>query len=142
MFTEREIEGRGTGFIYQWRDSGKRSRNTDIFTAKNVQTMCKIEHALLAHEGKSEGDFTDFCSLVYTNTTDANEKSVTCKGNTLTAAGTIYTTLTGKAYSKDCVKLEDEEVKTAALCRFYFHFIEDKTKMQEAAKVILETVCV
>ena len=40
-----------------------------------MQTMCKIEHALLAHEGKSAGpvgyegtsaDFTDFCTLVYT----------------------------------------------------------------------------
>ena len=105
---------------------------------------------MLAHEGKSAGpvgyegtsaDFTDFCTLVYT-TANATEKSTKCKGQSLTPAGAIYTALTGKAYSKDCVELEDKEVQTAALCRFYFHYIGDQDKMKEAAKVILEPVCV
>ena len=149
MFAEREADsvGRSTSFIYQWKDADKRSRNADIFTAKNVQTMCKIEHTLLAHKGKSAGpvgyegrsaDFTDFCTLVYT-TANATEESTKCKGQSLTPAGAIYTALTGKAYSKDCVKLEDEEVQTAALCLFYFHYIGDQDKMKEAANVILRT---
>ena len=152
MFAEREKDshGRSTTFIYQWKDQDKRSGNDDIFTAKNVQTMCKIEHTLLAHEGKSAGpvgyvgnsaDFTDFCTLVYTGAS-ATEKSTKCKGQSLTPAGTIYTAVTGKAYSKDCVELPDAEVKTAALCLFYFHHIGDQDKMKEAAKVILEPACV
>ena len=151
MFAERENDshGRSTTFVYQWKDQDKRSGNDNIFTAKNVQTMCEIEHTLLAHEGKSVGpvgyegksaDFTDFCTLVYT-TANETEKSTKCKGQSLTPAGAIYTALTGKAYSKDCVELEDEEVQTAALCRFYFHFIGDQDKMKEAAKVIQEPVC-
>ena len=154
MFAEREnsAAAKGTYFIYEWKDEAKKSRNTDIFTAKNVQTMCKVEHALLSHTGKVQAprspmdagppksyigdsaDFTDFCALSYT-TADPTENATKCQGQSLTPAGAIYSALKG-AYSKDCVELDDAEVKTAALCLYYFHFIGDKAKMEEAAKVI------
>ena len=128
--TEREeIDySRSTVFVYEWANSSKRDRNANIFTAKNVETMCRLEHVLLSHK-----DFLDHCSLRY-RADNGTDKADGCRAQSMTPAGSIYTALTG-AYSKDCAPLDERDVQTAALCLFYFQFIEDADEKKRAAQV-------
>ena len=141
VFTEREVAGRSLIFVFEWADSEKRQNDDDIFTAKNVQSMCKVEHSLLSRTGKAKevpdayvgdsADYTDFCALNYPS---LDATSTECKPQQMTPAGLIYATLTG-GYSEDCVDLDEDEVTTAALCLFYFYYIDDAEKLKEATEV-------
>ena len=82
IWAEREVRDSNTlVIIYDWANKTKREADVNIFTAKNLRAMCKIEHVLLSHQ-----NYDQHCQLDYTST---NVSSV-CKAPLASIAYQFY----------------------------------------------------
>ena len=64
-WVERETRDENTlVLVYDWVNTTKRDANENIFTAQNLQAMCRTEHVLLDHK-----DYDKHCQLDYTKGT-------------------------------------------------------------------------
>ena len=95
--------------------------------------MCEVEHVFLAQDDTGSGMRyeSNFCILNYKNVSTSGKQ---CKPQIETPAGVIYTALTG-SYSKRCPRLPEEDVRQAALCLFYYPFVEDESMWTEIIQV-------
>ena len=105
--TRTEMDDYGaTQFMFSWKDT---SRTDSIFTAANVQTMCRTEAVLTA-----DTRWVDICQLnMHNGSTTAQH---TCAAQPMSVVDQLYTLATGSASNwqvKNCTFLTQAEVDVA-----------------------------